>query len=79
MSSKDRKEIREWVQTNPGVHPKLREFFTALDKDLRANDIWSTTTTTTSSTTSTTSTTSSTSSTSSTTSTTSSTTTTTTA
>lgn len=80
MSSKDRLEIRNWVKNNPGVHPKLREFFQVLDRDLKANNVWSTTTTTTSTTTTTTSSSSTTSSTSSsTTTTTSSTTTTTTA
>jgi hypothetical protein len=55
MSSKDRLEIRNWVKNNPGVHPKLREFFEVLDRDLKANNVWSTTTTTTSTTTTTTS------------------------
>lgn len=61
MSSKDRKELRDFMKTNPAVSPQMREYFTALDRDLRANDIWSTTTTT--STTTTSSTTTSTSST----------------
>jgi len=63
MSSKDRLEIRNWVKTNQGLPPQLREFFEVLDRDLRANDVWSTTTTTTSSTTTTTSSSSTTSST----------------
>jgi len=79
MSSKDRLEIRNWVKNNPGVHPKLREFFQVLDRDLKANNVWSTTTTTTSTTTTSSTTTSSSSTTSSSTTTTTSSTTTTTA
>jgi len=60
MSSKDRFELRKFMMHNPGLPPQMREYFTALDRDLRANGIWSTTTTSTSSTTSTTSSTSST-------------------
>ena len=75
MSTKDRKELRDFMKKNPGLPARMREYFTVLDRDLRANDIWSTTTTTTTSTTTSTST--STSTTSSTTSTSSSTTTTT--
>lgn len=62
MSTKDKLEIRQWVQTNPGLPPQLREYFQALEARLRTNNIWPTTTTTTSSTTSTTSSSSSTSS-----------------
>jgi len=75
MSSKDRIELRKFMKTNPGIPARMREYFEQLDKDLRSNNIWSTTTTTTTSTTTSTSSTSS--STSSTTSTSSSTTTTT--
>jgi len=51
MSSKDRIELRKFMKTNPGIPARMREYFTQLDKDLRSNDIWSTTTTTTTSTT----------------------------
>lgn len=57
MSSKDRLELRKFMKENPGMHPKMREYFEVLDRDLRANDIWSTTTTTTTTTSSTSSTT----------------------
>lgn len=53
MSSKDRLEIRNWVKNNQGLPPQLREFFEVLDRDLKANNIWSTTTTTTHTTTTT--------------------------
>ena len=49
MSIKDRMELRNWMKTNPGLPSEFREFFNVLDRDLRTNDIWSTTTTTSSS------------------------------
>jgi len=60
MSTKDRRELRRYMSENLGRTPEERAYFTALDRDLAANDVWSTTTTTTSSTTTTTSSTSST-------------------
>lgn len=43
-------EVRKWMQENPGVHPKMREYFKALDEQVT----WPDTTTTTSTTTTTT-------------------------
>ena len=62
MSAKDRKELRRYMSQNPGRTAQERAYFAALDRDLAASGVWSTTTTTT--TTTTTSSTSSTSTTS---------------
>lgn len=48
-SNDNRNRLRNWVKTNPGLQPELREFFQILDRDLKSNDVWSTTTTTTTS------------------------------
>lgn len=67
MSNEDYKNERRFMETNPGIYPEQRKYFAALNRNLQANGVWSTTTTTTTTTSTTTSTSTSTSTTTSTT------------